>query len=91
LRKFSENYPGILSYFAAEYSAKEGLNKGFTHHFEMKFTTEAERDKYQVDPEHTKIKEKVKPLLADIFAFDYVQKDLTLKYYKKEDTTAQLL
>lgn len=71
-----KSIPEIISYSWGEYRSKEGLNKGFTHSFVMKFKDENARDIYLNHPEHKRVAEKiVLPVLEDgfnsVIAFDY--------------------
>jgi hypothetical protein len=66
---------GILSFTGGPYSSPEGLNRGFTHGFVMKFSNAAARDIYLDHPEHVKVKELVLGLLDGgldgVVAFDF--------------------
>lgn len=63
--------PGLLEYNGGPYSSPEGLNKGFTHAFTMKFSDEKSRDDYFPHPEHEKVKNVILPLVDDVLCFDY--------------------
>ena len=67
--------PGVLSFAGGPYSSHEGLNRGFTHGFSMKFTDAAARDEYLPHPEHNKVKGHVLEVLDGgldgVLAFDF--------------------
>ena len=66
---------GILEYTWGKYASPEGLGRGHTHGFCMKFTTAEARDAYLPHPEHQKVADKVKAIteggIDGILAFDY--------------------
>jgi hypothetical protein len=64
--------PGILEFSGGIYSSPEGLNKGYTHAFQMKFVDEVSRDNYFPHPEHERVKSVLVPMLEDVVVFDYV-------------------
>ncbi|MBL8860867.1 MAG: Dabb family protein [Planctomycetes bacterium] len=67
--------PGILDYSWGAYSSPEGLNRGYTHGFCMRFRDAAARDAYLPHPEHERVKEAVLAILDGgvdgVLAFDY--------------------
>jgi hypothetical protein len=67
--------PGILTFAGGPYSSPEGLNRGFTHGFVMKFSDAAARDVYLDHPEHEKVKGQVLEVLEGgldgVTAFDF--------------------
>ena len=63
--------PGLCDYSGGAYDSPEGLNKGFTHAFTMKFVDRESRDAYFPHPEHEKVKDLLVPLLEDVVCFDY--------------------
>ncbi len=74
LGELKSKIPGIESFSCGPYSSHEGLNQGFTHVFEMSFSSAKERDDYLVDPEHQKVASIIVSHLKDlkdVVAFDY--------------------
>lgn len=67
--------PGILTFAGGPYSSPEGLNRGYTHGFVMKFSSAEARDVYLDHPEHEKVKEQVLGILDGgldgVVAFDF--------------------
>lgn len=69
--------PGIENFSYGTYSSPEGLNRGFTHAFEMIFSNSEARDNYLTAPAHVKVANKLLALVAkisdkpEIIAFDY--------------------
>ena len=63
--------PGLLEYSGGPYDSPEGLNKGFTHAFVMKFADKESRDGYFPHPEHEKVKGLIVPRIDDVVCFDY--------------------
>jgi 16S rRNA C1402 N4-methylase RsmH len=56
-------------------NSPEGLNKGCTHAWILTFNSEEDRNAYLVHPDHKQFGALVKPLLADVFVFDFWAKD----------------
>jgi len=77
LASLQQILPGIESFSSGEYSSHEGLNRGFTHCFEMTFSDATQRDHYLIAPEHVKVADKLLDLCAkeegelQLIAFDY--------------------
>ena len=63
--------PGLVEYTGGPYDSPEGLNKGFTHAFVMKFVDRESRDNYFPHPEHRKIVDLIVPRVDDSMCFDY--------------------
>jgi hypothetical protein len=49
----------------------EGLNKGFTHCFELSFADASSRDAYLVHPMHQQFAQEIKASLDDVLVIDY--------------------
>ena len=62
---------GLLEFSGGPYDSPEGLNKGFTHAFSMKFQNKLYRDNYFPHPEHERVKEMIIAKLDDLITFDY--------------------
>ena len=56
-------------------NSPEGLNKGFTHCWIVTFESETDRDAYLVHPDHKEFGKLLKPILGDVFVFDFWGKD----------------
>jgi hypothetical protein len=52
-------------------NSPEGLDKGFTHCFNLTFADEAARAAYLPHPVHLAFVEQLKPALDDVLALDY--------------------
>jgi hypothetical protein len=52
-------------------NSPEGLDKGFTHCFNLTFADEAARDAYLPHPDHQAFVAVLKPALADVLVLDY--------------------
>jgi hypothetical protein len=52
-------------------ASPEGLDKGFTHCFQLTFDDEAARDTYLPHPAHLAFVHELKPWLADVLVVDY--------------------
>jgi len=52
-------------------NSTEGHNKGFTHCFNLTFNNKEALQKYLNHPSHLELIEKVKPILKNVFVFDY--------------------
>jgi hypothetical protein len=52
-------------------NSPEGLNKGFTHCFNLTFADDAARAAYLPHPEHLAFVEQLKPALEDVLVLDY--------------------
>jgi hypothetical protein len=63
--------PGLTEYSGGAYDSPEGLNKGFTHAFTMKFTDKESRDAYFPHPDHEVVKNMIVPSIDDVICFDY--------------------
>lgn len=75
LTAFQNMKSGIPEIVAMEWGPDvsiEKRNKGFTHAFLLTFASEKDRDTYLVHPVHTKFLAFVKPLMEDIFVFDFL-------------------
>ena len=66
-----QSVPGIISIEWGLNNSPEGLNKGFTHCFIVTFANELARSTYLPHPAHQAFVEILKPLLDDVFVFDY--------------------
>ena len=68
-----DKIPGILAFEMGTNNSPEGLNKGFTHVYQLTFTDAAARDTYLPHPEHKKFGELLSELgiLDDVFVVDY--------------------
>ncbi|MFN7140758.1 MAG: Dabb family protein [Limisphaerales bacterium] len=71
LLEVTENIEGIEDYVSGPNSSPEGLNKGFTHAFEVTFHDAAARDAYLTHAEHEKFKAMFVPLIDDIAVVDF--------------------
>ncbi|MFY0689915.1 MAG: Dabb family protein [Cyclobacteriaceae bacterium] len=63
--------PEIIKFEGGEDISVEGFAKGFTHCYVLTFENEAARDIYLPHPAHMEVAGKNKPLLKDLFVFDY--------------------
>lgn len=78
IRALGEKIPGILSFTGGPYSSPEGLNRGFTHGFVMRFSDEVSRDTYLPHPEHQRVVEQLLPMLEGnqgAIAFDWLDEE----------------
>ena len=66
-----QSVPGIISIEWGLNNSPEGLNKGFSHCFIVTFKSESARATYLPHPAHQAFVETLKPLLDDVFVFDY--------------------
>ena len=68
-----EKIPGITSFEMGTNNSPENLNKGFTHVYQLTFTSAQARDNYLPHPEHKKFGELLGSLgiLEDVFVVDY--------------------
>ena len=68
-----EKIPGITSFEMGTNNSPENLNKGFTHVYQLTFTSAQARDSYLPHPEHKKFGELLGSLgiLEDVFVVDY--------------------
>lgn len=66
--------PEIVSYQSGTNVSPEKLDKGFTHGFVLTFKNQKDRDAYLVHPDHQEFGKLVKPVLADVFVLDFVNK-----------------
>ena len=64
--------PEIRKFEGGQDISVEGHNKGFTHCFVLTFEHVAGRDAYLPHPAHLEVVKKNKPLMKDLFVFDYV-------------------
>ncbi len=71
LSALPEKIPGIANLSSGKQCSIEGLDKGFQYGFVMTFRTVGARNDYLPHPEHQKVVEVLKPLLADIVVLDY--------------------
>ena len=71
LKTFQTFLPGLLEYSFGLYESPEGLNKGFTHAFTMKFADKAARDSYFPHPQHEVVKNMIIAAIDDVMCFDY--------------------
>jgi quinol monooxygenase YgiN len=63
--------PGITGFEAGQNTSPEGLNRGFTHAFVMRFVDPAARDAYLPHAHHQAFVERLKPCLADVLVIDF--------------------
>jgi hypothetical protein len=63
--------PLIQGFEMGTNNSPEKLNKGFTHCFVVTFGSEKDRNDYLPHPEHRKFVLVLKPILDDVFVFDY--------------------
>jgi len=76
-RKFTalkSQLPGIDSIEWGTNASSEGLDKGFTHCFNLSFATVKERDAYLPHPQHVQFADGIGPLLEDVLVIDYEPK-----------------
>ncbi len=68
-----EKIPGILSFEMGVNNSPEGLNKGFTHVYQLTFTDVAAREAYLPHPDHKRFTDLLGELdiLDDVFVVDY--------------------
>lgn len=75
LDAFKEMKSGIPEIYSMEFGpdvSVEGKSKGFTHGFLLTFASPKDRDAYLIHPVHTKFLASAKPLLEDLFIFDFL-------------------
>lgn len=67
--------PQIKEFTYGENCSNEGLSQGYNYGFTMKFSSSEDREIYLEHPEHKKIAEKIKSMLAcdidSVVVFDY--------------------
>ena len=69
--KLQESIDGIVSIEWGTNNSPEGLNKGFTHCFIVTFRNDAARDAYLPHLKHQAFVDVLKPMIEDVFVFDY--------------------
>ena len=62
---------GITSFTYGENNSPEGISKGYTHAFVMKFISQEARNTYLPHPEHETVKQEVLKLVKDVLVLDY--------------------
>ncbi len=72
-RALEDHIPGVVSFEHGVNNSPEGKNLGFTHVYQLTFTSAAARDAYLPHPEHKKFGELLTTLgiLDDVFVVDY--------------------
>ena len=75
LYALKDKIPQVISIEYGANNSPEDLNKGFTQSFLITFANEKDRDIYLTHPEHEKFKALMKPLVEDVFVFDYLLND----------------
>lgn len=66
-----EKIPEIHSFEWGSNCSNEGLNKGFTHIFQLSFLSEKDRDTYVDHEKHVEFATMLKKHIQDIFVADY--------------------
>ena len=67
-----EGAPYILELTGGKQCSPEGLDKGFDLGYVVTFATISDRDYYLDEcPTHQEFKKNIKPLVEDVFVFDY--------------------
>lgn len=67
--------PEIKKFEGGENISIEGYDKGFTHCYVLTFENEEGRNVYISHPAHVDVAKKNKPLMKDLFVFDYWGED----------------
>lgn len=75
LFSLKDKIPQVISIEYGVNNSPENLNKGFTQSFLITFANEKDRDIYLTHPEHEKFKALLKPLVDEVFVFDYLLND----------------
>lgn len=70
-RALKTQIPRIVSLEWGTNVSPEGLNKGFTHAFVLRFRNDKDRDAYLVDPAHKAFGQLLHPVLADVLVIDF--------------------
>jgi Stress responsive A/B Barrel Domain len=78
LARLKDVIPGITSYAWGPNCSPEGLGRGFGTGFVMTFTDAAARDAYLTHPEHEAVMPLARPLLDEVFVYDFDLGDLSL-------------
>jgi hypothetical protein len=63
--------PQVVSIEWGKNISPEKLDQGYTDGFLVTFRSEKDRDSYLTNPEHLKFKEKVHPLVSEVFIIDF--------------------
>jgi len=71
LRSLPAKIPQIAAFEWGTDVSVQGLSRGFTHCFVISFASEADRDAYQVHPEHQAFLALSRPNVATLLPFDY--------------------
>jgi Stress responsive A/B Barrel Domain len=67
----ARNLDEVQSFEWGVNNSPEGLNKYFSHCFNLTFAGEAARNTYLPHPKHLAFVEQLKPLIDDVLVFDY--------------------
>lgn len=70
-RALKTKIAGIVAFEMGENNSPEGLNRGFTHCYQVTFGSEEAREKYLPHPAHKAFVELLKPHLDEVFVIDY--------------------
>jgi hypothetical protein len=69
--RLAHQISGVQSLEWGTNNSPEGLDKGFTHCFNLTFADEAARAAYLPHPEHLAFVEQLKPALDDVLVLEY--------------------
>lgn len=71
-KNLSQLIPEILSFESGLNISPEGLNKGFTHAYQLSFDSEDTRDLYLNHNDHLAFSKSVQNVIVDVLVFDYL-------------------
>ncbi len=74
-RDLQDRIPQVRAYEWGTETSRRGMNLGFTHAAVFVFDNEAERDAYLEHPAHQEFVAMIRPLMQEIFVFDYWVQD----------------
>jgi hypothetical protein len=70
-RALKGKIPQIVALESGANNSAEHFNKGLTHGFLVTFNSEKDRDAYLVHPEHQNFGKLLRPVMEDVFVFDF--------------------
>ncbi|MFB3789492.1 MAG: Dabb family protein [bacterium] len=73
-KELPNKIPFIVDMECGANMSPEGLNKGFTHCFQLTFKSAKDRDAYLPHPAHKEFGKSLSGLIKDVFVIDYFTK-----------------
>jgi len=71
LRALPAKIPQVVAFEWGTDVSVQGFSRGFTHCFLVSFASEADRDTYQVHPDHQAFIALSRPIVEQLLTFDY--------------------